>query len=83
MLERSVIVASGPLRLGRGAVAAAVGALFVMVLCVTAGRVHASSAPDFAAYIASLWPKAEARQVSRATFDAAFKGYALEMTRAE
>jgi membrane-bound lytic murein transglycosylase B len=29
---------------------------------------------DFQAFIASLWPEAKARGVSRATFDAAFKG---------
>src|SRR5712691_11644169 len=32
--------------------------------------------PDFQSYIANLWPEAEARGVSRATFDAAFKGLA-------
>jgi len=32
------------------------------------------AAQDFQTYIANLWPEAEARGVSRATFDAAFKG---------
>src|SRR4029077_6719328 len=31
---------------------------------------------DFQAFVASLWPEAKARGVSRATFDAAFKGVA-------
>ena len=30
--------------------------------------------PDFQSFIVGLWPEAEARGVSRATFDAAFKG---------
>lgn len=32
------------------------------------------ASPDFAAFIAALWPEAKARGVSRATFDAAFAG---------
>src|SRR5438445_9994124 len=34
----------------------------------------ASASADFAHFVTSLWPQAHARGVSRATFDAAFRG---------
>ncbi|MET7248296.1 lytic murein transglycosylase [Methylobacterium sp. EM32] len=46
--------------------ALALGAVLVLAAPVGAG--------DFRAFVEELWPAAQARQVSRATFDAAFRG---------
>ncbi|MBV8851491.1 MAG: lytic murein transglycosylase [Methylobacteriaceae bacterium] len=46
--------------------------LFVAALLLAAGTV--SAAADFEHFVQSLWPQAHARRVSRATFDAAFRG---------
>jgi lytic murein transglycosylase len=55
------------LRTGRCAVR-----LFVAALLLVAGTATASA--DFAHFVTSLWPQAKARGVSRASFDAAFRG---------
>jgi membrane-bound lytic murein transglycosylase B len=50
-------------------------ALALSLAFATNGPAMAEEAkPDFQAFVASLWPDAKARGVSRATFDAAFKG---------
>jgi lytic murein transglycosylase len=50
-------------------------ALAVFLAFATNGPAMAEEAKqDFQAFVASLWPEAKARGVSRATFDAAFKG---------
>jgi len=50
--------------------------IFALSIAFAAGGPAAAeeAAQDFQTYIANLWPEAEARGVSRATFDAAFKG---------
>ncbi|MBV9635742.1 MAG: lytic murein transglycosylase [Methylobacteriaceae bacterium] len=60
------------LRLARGLCAAGVLAwLFVAGL---AGFAVASPDTSFSSFVESLWPPAQARGITRATFDAAFKG---------
>jgi lytic murein transglycosylase len=49
-------------------------ALFVASLCVAAPRTIAQSADDFRRFVQELWPEAQGMGVSRATFDAAFRG---------
>ena len=46
---------------------------FLASIVLVAGAA-AETAGDFRSFVAGLWPEAEARGVSRATFDAAFKG---------
>jgi len=50
-----------------------VSAAFIAIAPVAAEE---SKSEDFQSFVASLWSEAEARGVSRATFDAAFKGLA-------
>jgi len=52
--------------------------VFALSIAFAAGGPAAAeeAAQDFQTYIANLWPEAEARGISRATFDAAFKGLA-------
>ena len=61
-------------------VSAAMSRLFIIALSIV--LIASAPAPaeetkeDFQSYVAGLWPEAEARGVTRATFDAAFKGLA-------
>ena len=49
--------------------------LIALLTCAWfAAPAHAQAQPAFAAFIEGLWPEAKAMGVSRATFDAAFKG---------
>jgi lytic murein transglycosylase len=51
-----------------------------VVLLAGAPRAQAQGAEGFRQFIESLWPEAQAQGVSRATFDAAFQGVALDLT---
>jgi lytic murein transglycosylase len=48
------------------------GRLFLAAILFFGGTASASA--DFAKFVGSLWPQAQARGVSQATFDAAFRG---------
>ena len=57
--------------------AAVFGPIAALILVISLIVAPARASDDFAQFIQDLWPKAEARHVSRATFDAAFKGVTL------
>ena len=52
----------------------------IAIVLLLAAAVPASSADAFRAFLDSLWPDAQALGVSRATFDAAFKGLTPDLT---
>ena len=55
--------------------------LAVLPPCSAGGRHANAQAPGgFRQFIETLWPEAEAKGVSRRTFDAAFQGVALDLT---
>ncbi len=58
----------------RSLLAGALPAATLPWLCTTSANAQAS--PEFRAFIESLWPDAQARGISRATFDAAFRDVA-------
>ena len=67
------------------AMLARAAALLAALLLALAGVMHphqalakANSSDEFQLFIASLWPDAQARGVSRATFDAAFAGVTFD-----
>lgn len=46
----------------------------ILALELACARAHGESDDSFAAFLAALWPDAQAQGISRATFDAAFAG---------
>jgi lytic murein transglycosylase len=55
-------------------------ALLVMMIAWAGIAAPAMAEESFAAFIAALWPEAKAFGISRATFDAAFKGVEPDLT---
>lgn len=61
-------------KVGRGGWLRTAACAMAAVVTLAAAAAPASAADAFADFLQSLWPEAEAQGVSRATFDAAFKG---------
>jgi lytic murein transglycosylase len=54
--------------------------LALLALLIAAGRADAQGPEAFRRFLEALWPEAEAMGVSRATFDAAFRGVEPDLT---